>query len=48
MEYYVIYEIGIGYNIYSEVELDLMDLDYCTTEFWGTKEECIEYLNNIE
>lgn len=45
--YYVIYDYTCGFNIYSEVNILYMDLnDYCI-EYEGSKEECIEYLKNL-
>jgi hypothetical protein len=44
MTYYVIYDWTQGYEMYSEPELDLMNLEDCTVEFTGTKEECEEFM----
>ena len=44
MTYYVIYDWTQGYEIYSEPEIDLMNLEDCTIEFTGTKEECEEFM----
>ena len=45
MTYYVIYDWTQGYNIYSESELDYMNLEDCTIECVGTKEECEEFID---
>lgn len=44
MKYYVIFEHCIGFNIYSEIDLQYMSMDDCTIEYEGSEEACINYL----
>ena len=45
MTYYVIYDWTQGYNIYSESELDYMNLEDYTIECVGSKEECEKFMD---
>lgn len=45
--YYVIYFDYIGYNIFTEEELSFINMNDAYIEYSGSKEECINYIDNI-
>jgi hypothetical protein len=45
--YYVIYFDCIGYNIFTEEELPFINMNDAYIEYNGSKEECINYIENI-
>ena len=47
--YNVIYYEGVGVNIYSDSELELMDTsdEFAIIYYKGSYQECIDYLDNI-